>query len=114
MAKIIWTTSAESTPTLRLTSVAVKRESHAVSVFIRGKGLFIYHIVPVDVLRFVLDFPDAVSLLSFRTLRVGHVILRQIRIGQHEKKLRLVFELAQRANHAIKKGQGVLAVQFTS
>jgi len=114
MAKIIWKTSAVSTPTLKLTSVAVKRESNAVTVFIQGKGLFKYQIVPVDVLRFVLDFPGAISLLSFRTLGVGHAILRQIRIGQHEKKLRLVFDLAQRADHAIKKGREVLAVQFTS
>ena len=113
MTKIIWKTSAVSTPTLKLTSVAVKRESDVVTVFIQGKGFFNYQIVPVDVLKLVLDFPGAISLLSFRTLRVGHALLRQIRIGQHEKKLRLVFELAQRADHAIKTGREVLAIQFT-
>ena len=113
MRKIIWQTSSESAPTLQLTSVAVKRKSDAVTVFIQGKGLFRYQIVPVDVLRFVLDFPGAISLLSFRTLPVGHTILHQIRIGQHQKKLRLVFELVQPAHHAIKTGRKVLAVQFT-
>ncbi len=113
MGKIIWETSAESAPTLKLTSVAVKRQPDTVTVFIQGKGLFRYQIVPVDVLRFVLDFPGAISLLSFRTLPVGHAILHQIRIGQHQKKLRLVFELAQPADHTIKTGREVLAVQFT-
>ena len=114
MGKILWETSANPGATLKVTSVAVKRNPDAVSVFIQGKGLFRYQIVPVDVLRFVLDFPNAISLLSFRTLRVRHAILHQIRIGQHPKKLRLVFELAQPAEHAIKSGREMLAVQFTS
>ena len=103
---------AVTAPTLKLTSVAVKREPNAVTVIIQGKGLFTYQIIPVDVFRLVLDFPGAVSLLSFRTIPVGHTILNQIRIGQHQKKLRLVFVLTQRADYAIKKGREVLAVQF--
>lgn len=113
MGKIIWKTSSESVSTLHLTSVAVKRKPDAVTVFIQGRGLFQYQIVPVNGLRLVLDFPGAISLLSFRTLPVGHPILHQIRIGQHPKKLRLVFELTQPAHHAIKTGREVLAVQFT-
>lgn len=113
MGKILWRMGAESIPTLKVTSIAVKRKPEAVTVFIQGKGFFNYKIVHVKGLKFVLDFPGAISLLRFRILPVGHPILQQIRIGEFSNKLRLVFELSQQANHAIKKGREVLAVQFT-
>jgi len=103
---------AVTATTLRLTSVAVRRQSKTVTVIIRGEGLFKYQIIPVDVLRLVLDFPGGVSLLRFRTLPVRHAILHQIRIGQHQQKLRVVFELAQQAEYAIKAEHEFLAVQF--
>ena len=83
-------------------------------MIIRGKGPLRYQVVPVDVRRLVLDFPGGISSLSFRVLPVGHAILSKIRIGQDDRKLRLVFDLTIRAQYAIKKGLDFLAVQFKS
>lgn len=88
-----------------VTSVAVRREPDAVTVIIQGKGIFNYQIVPVDVLRLVLDFPGAISLLSFRTLPVGNTILNQIRIGKNKKNFVCYLNWLKEQTMPSKKGK---------
>jgi hypothetical protein len=95
-----------------LTGILVQRRSKDVTVLIRGKEPFIYLANRIDSYRLVLDFPGGTSSLSFRELPVDHPMLKRIRIGRHQEKLRLVFDLVRRVRYAIKKSDHSLAVQF--
>lgn len=76
-----------------LTKVAVQREVNAVTVVLHGNGPLAYRIVPVGARRLSLDLPLVKSGIQFRELPIEHRLLERIRIGQHPKKLRVVFDL---------------------
>lgn len=80
--------------------VAVQRGIDDITIVIQGNGPLTYRLRPVDSQRLSLDLPDVVSAIRFQALPVDHLLLKQIRIGQHPKKLRLVFDL----NHPLDKG----------
>ena len=95
-----------------LTGVVVQRKQEGIIVIISGHGPFKYLATSWDPFRFILDFPGGTSSLSFHELQVGDVMLKRIRIGEHEDKLRLVFDLAQRVRYAVREGINFMAVQF--
>ena len=80
--------------------IAVQRGVDDITIIIQGNGPLTYRLTPVDTLRLSLDLPNVVSGIRFQLLPVDHKLLKQIRIGQHPKKLRLVFDL----NHPMDKG----------
>jgi len=80
--------------------VAVQRDVDAITIVIQGNGPLTYRFRPVDSLRLSLDLPNVVSAIRFQELPVDHVLLKRLRIGQHPKKLRIVFDL----NHPLEKG----------
>jgi AMIN domain len=80
--------------------IAVQRGLDDITIVIQGNGPLTYRLTPVDTQRLSLDLPNVVSAIRFQLLPVDHQLLKQIRIGQHPKKLRLVFDL----NHPIDKG----------
>jgi len=97
---------------LVLTGVVVQRKREGILVIISGHGPFKYIATSWDPFRLILDFPGGRSSLSFHELQVNGVILKRIRIGEHEDTLRLVFDLAQRVRYAVKEGINFMAVQF--
>lgn len=101
-----------SAPGLTLTGVTVRRQFNQVTVLLRGHGLFRYQAVLVDVHQLALDFPKSISSLSFNMLPVRHRLLKEIRIAQYPKKLRLMFEVTPHTRYAVKIGTSVLAIQF--
>lgn len=70
------------------------------TVVIQGDGPLTYQLRPIDPHRLSLDLLNAVSGFRFRALPVDHHLLKRIRIGQHSKTLRMVFDL----NHPLTKG----------
>ena len=76
-----------------LTQVAVRRGIDDVTVVVEGDHPMAYKIIPVDTFRLVMDLPRVRTGLTFPELIVDHKILKKIRIGQHQDKLRLVFDL---------------------
>ena len=80
--------------------IAVQRGVDDLTIVVQGNAPLTYRFSPVDSTRLSLDLPYVVSGIRFQVLPVDHRLLRQIRIGQHPKKLRLVFDL----NHPLDKG----------
>ena len=73
--------------------IAIRQAANELTIVVKGNGPLAYRLSPVDSLRLSLDLPHAVSGIRFQVLPVDHQLLKQIRIGQHPKKLRLVFDL---------------------
>ena len=73
--------------------IAVQKDAGGLSIVVKGNGPLTYRLSPVGSRRLTLDLPHVVSGIRFRTLKVDHLFLRPIRIGQHPRKLRLVFDL---------------------
>ena len=80
--------------------IAIQRDYNKLIIVVQGNGPLTYRLSPVDSLRLSLDLPHVISGIRFRILPVDHELLKQIRIGRHPKKLRLVFDL----NHPLDQG----------
>ena len=80
--------------------VAVQRGVDDITIVIQGNGPLTYRLSPVDLKRLSLDLPNVVSGIRYQVLPVDHLLLTRIRIGQHPKKLRFVFDL----NYPLNKG----------
>ena len=80
--------------------IVVQRGVDDITIVIQGTGPLTYRLRPVDSQRLSLDLPNVVSAIRFQVLPVDHLLLKRIRIGQHPKKLRVVFDL----NHPLDKG----------
>ena len=80
--------------------IAIRRGVNELTIVIQGNGPLTYRLVPVGSLRLSLDLPYVVSGIRFQVLPVDHRLLKQIRIGRHPNKLRLVLDL----NHPFHQG----------
>lgn len=80
--------------------IAVQRGVDDITIVIQGDGPLTYRLSPVGLQRLSLDLPNVIPAIRFQELPIDHVLLKRIRIGQHPKKLRLVFDL----NYSLDKG----------
>ena len=90
---------APVTPTV--TAIEVRKEADRLSVTINGDGALSHEAVRVDERRLVIDIPRASSALRRPTVNVGHRLLKQIRVGDHADKVRLVFDLGRQADYVV-------------
>jgi type IV pilus assembly protein PilQ len=86
---------------LMVTAIEVRKEAERLSVAINGEGVLSHEAVRVDERRLVIDIPHASSALRRPTVHVGHRLLKQIRVGDHADKVRLVFDLGRRADYVV-------------
>ena len=84
-----------------VTAIEVRKEAERLSVAINGEGVLSHEAVRVDERRLVIDIPHASSALRRPTVHVGHRLLKQIRVGDHADKVRLVFDLGRRADYVV-------------
>jgi type IV pilus assembly protein PilQ len=70
-------------------------------VTISGDTVLSHEALRVGERRLVVDIPGASSGLRKPTVNVGHRLLRQIRIGDHADKVRIVFDLGRRAEYVV-------------
>ncbi|MGH7233229.1 MAG: type IV pilus secretin PilQ [Nitrospiraceae bacterium] len=107
-------TSQRSSPAKMMTKVEVQKRTGEATVVVFGDGDFIYDAKRLSKDRLVIDLPNVASMLASPVLPVDHALLKQIRIGQHAKKIRLVFDLSNAVGYSIKSGQNQLAVRLTA
>jgi type IV pilus assembly protein PilQ len=79
----------------------VRKEAERLGVTINGEGVLSHEAVRVDERRLVIDIPHASSTLRRPTVHVGHRLLKQIRVGDHADKVRLVFDLGHQADYVV-------------
>ena len=80
--------------------VAVQRGVDDVTIVIQGDGPLTYRLRPVDTKRLSLDLPNVTSAIRSNELPIDHHLLTRLRIGQHPRNLRVVFDL----NHPLDQG----------
>ncbi|HEX6531886.1 MAG TPA: type IV pilus secretin PilQ [Nitrospira sp.] len=84
-----------------VTAIEVRKEADRLNVAINGDGVLSHEAVRVDERRLVIDIPHASSTLHRPTVNVGHRLLKQIRVGDHVDKVRLVFDLGRQADYSV-------------
>ena len=93
--------------------IAIQQAATELTIIVQGNGPLTYRLSPVDSLRLSLDLPHVVSGIRFRVLPVDHKLLKQIRIGQHPKKLRLVFDLKHPLDQGLRYAIKAVGDQLT-
>ena len=97
-----------------MTKVEVQRGDGEATVVILGDGEFSYAVRRFDRDRLIVDLANVTSPLRLQVLPVDHPLLKQIRIGHHSQKVRLVLDLPQPADYSVKPGRNQLAVKLTA
>ncbi len=92
--------------------IEVKRSEDRVAVLVSGEGPFTYRDRLIDGHRLILDLRNAASAVRFPVLPVGHQLLKQIRIGNHPDKIRLVFDLPEPARYDVHRENGQIVVSL--
>jgi type IV pilus assembly protein PilQ len=100
------------TPARRMTKVEVQREGDEAIVVIHGDGEFQYDVRALNQDRLIVDLSNVVSPLRLQVLPVDHSVLKQIRIGHHSQKVRLVLDLPKPASYTVQQGSNSLAVRL--
>ncbi|MGH7255977.1 MAG: AMIN domain-containing protein, partial [Nitrospirales bacterium] len=101
-------------PAKLMTKVEIRRGERDATVVIFGDGTFTYEVLLVDRKRLVVDLAGVASQLRLQTLPVHHSLLRQIRVGEHPNKTRLVFDLAVPVQYVVEAKGDQLTVRLTS
>jgi type IV pilus assembly protein PilQ len=95
-----------------LTSIDVHRDVDEVSVAIVGDGKVLHEVTRVGEHRLVIDIPQVSSVVRKPFMNVSHRLLRQIRIGYHTDRVRVVFDLENRAEYIIEPQGATLVVKL--
>lgn len=104
--------SAGLTPATMLNKVDVQRGDQNVTVVLRGDGGFRYDVSQMDRRRLVLDLHDVGTAFGARAVPVEHELLKQIRVGRHADKVRLVFDLSKPVRYTLTPSPSQLAVRL--
>jgi len=97
-----------------MSKVEVQRGDDEATVTILGDGKFVYDVRALKQDRLVVDLSHVSSPLKFQILPVDHPLLKQIRIGHHSDRVRLVFDLPQPVQYTVQPGKTQLAVRLTA
>ena len=96
-----------------VTAIDVKKNADIVSVTISGDGSLSHEALRLGERRLVVDIPRVSSEIHRPTLNVGHRLLKQIRIGDHSDKVRIVFDLGRQAEYAVEPQGASLLVRVS-
>ena len=95
-----------------LTGIEIQRGDVDISVLITGDGTLFHEEIRPDQQRLVMDIPHVASVLRKSVVRVNHPLLKQIRLGYHSDKVRLVFDLPGKSNYTVEPKGTNLLVKF--
>ena len=95
-----------------LTGIDIQKDAEGVSVAISGDGTLLHEATRLGEHRLVIDIPQVSSSLRKSLVNVKHRPLKQIRIGYHTDKVRLVFDLENRAEYVVEPHGSTLLVKL--
>jgi len=84
-----------------LTSIDVQRGTDDIRVVISGDGRLVHEVTRLDERRLMIDIPGVASAIRKPVISVNHQILKQVRLGYHADKVRLVLDLAGTATYSV-------------
>lgn len=95
-----------------LTGIDVHKDADGVSVAISGDGTLLHEATRLGEHRLVIDIPQVSSAVRKPLVKVRHQLLKQIRIGYHADRVRLVFDLENRADYVVEPHGVTLVVKL--
>ena len=84
-----------------LTRIDVQRGTDDIRVVISGDGRLAHEVTRLDEQRLIIDIPHVASAMRNPVLPVNHQFLKQIRLGYHSDKVRVVLDLAGKADYSV-------------
>ena len=95
-----------------LINIDVQRDLQDVKIILSGDGTFAPEVNLVGERRLVIDVPHVASAVRKPILTVNHQLLKQIRLGYHVDKVRVVLDLAGRTKYAVETPAGAIVVSL--
>ncbi|MCI0427519.1 MAG: type IV pilus secretin PilQ [Nitrospiraceae bacterium] len=84
-----------------LTRIDVQRGMDDIRVVISGDGRVAHEVTRLDERRLMIDIPGVVSVIRKPVISVNHQILKQVRLGYHVDRVRVVLDLAGKATYSV-------------
>ena len=84
-----------------LTRIDVQRGTDDIRVVISGDGRLAHEVRRLDERRLMIDIPGVASVIRNPVILVNHQILKQVRLGYHADRVRLVLDLAGSATYLV-------------
>ena len=84
-----------------LTRIDVQRGTDDIRVVISGDGRVAHEVTRLDEQRLIIDIPHVASAMRNPVLPVNHQFLKQVRLGYHADKVRVVLDLAGKAAYSV-------------
>ncbi|TAJ26071.1 MAG: type IV pilus secretin family protein, partial [Nitrospirae bacterium] len=100
-------------PARTMTRVEVQRGEGEATVVIHGDGDFTYDVRRLHQDRIIVDLARVDTPIRLQVMPVDHPLLKQIRIGHHSQKVRVVLDLPRRSNFSVQPGRNSLAIKLT-
>ncbi len=85
-----------------LTRIDVQRGMDDIRVVISGDGRLAHEVTRLDARRLMIDIPGVASVIRKPVISVNHQMLKQVRLGYHADRVRLVLDLAGSAVYSVK------------
>ena len=84
-----------------LTRIDVQRGTDDIRVVISGDGKLAHEVTRIDERRLMIDIPGVASAIHKPVISVNHQILKQVRLGYHTDRVRVVLDLAGKAAYSV-------------
>jgi len=84
-----------------LSRIDVQRGTDDIRVVISGDGRMAHEVTRLDERRLMIDIPGVVSAIRKPVISVNHQILKQVRLGYHADRVRVVLDLARTAAYSV-------------
>jgi type IV pilus assembly protein PilQ len=93
--------SIEGGPAKTLTAIDIQRGVNDIRVVISGDGELAHEVTRLDARRLMIDIPHVASSVYKPVIPVNHQILKQVRLGYHADRVRVVFDLSATAAYSV-------------
>ena len=84
-----------------LTRIDVQRGTDDIRVVISGDGRLAHEVTRLDERRLMIDIPGVASAIRKPVISVNHQMLKQVRLGYHADRVRVVLDLAGSAAYSV-------------
>src|SRR4029077_10385681 len=94
-----------------LTHIDVQRGADDIRVVISGDGRMAHEVTRLDERRLMIDIPGVASAIRRPVISVNHQMLKQVRLGYHADRVRVVLDLAGSVVYSVEpQGANLLIV----
>jgi type IV pilus assembly protein PilQ len=88
-------------PAKILTAVDIQRGVNDIRIVISGDGELAHEVTRLDARRLMIDIPHVASAIRKPVISVNHQVLKQVRLGYHADRVRVVLDLSGTAVYSV-------------